>query len=327
MAKREARSISRGVAASRVAHAGRVLASLLLVVVVLVGNAWGQAPELVIEPDFMYLGSFSTFDALGSDIYAGTSTMSVLSSEPWQVEVVLEGPIHRTMDGLELPLARIADTHPGVPAGVIDLQPYVYESGSGSADWYVMDGDWLELASGLEAYLDPGDPPGTYEVTMVARLLDAGGLPTTDYVTSTLQFDVQPWVSLEDVLPDSYVGVPEGEFVGESPLTVVRIASNTSWSLAVRGTADLIREGDEDEVLPLTNLSVCTESVGGERPWRSGCETVQLDPIVLVVSSEPPPFDVSIVEIPVFVRFEGEPPLPWGRYGTSLVFEATANGY
>jgi hypothetical protein len=104
--------------------------------------------------------------------------------------------------------------------------------------------------------------------------------------------------------------------------------SNTSWTLTVSGTADLIQEGDDDEILPLTSLSVCTdESSGGERPWRSGCETVQLNPIVLAVSSEPPPFDVSVVETAVFVRFEGEPPLPWGRYGTSLVFEATANGY
>lgn len=290
----------------------------------------GVEPEIELDPVFFYLGSFSTLDPLESDIIPGSTELRFVSVDPWQLELQLEGPIRRTTDGLELPLERLLDTHPEIPPEIVNLQPYIHDSGAGSQTARVISGDWLDLAMGLQAYLQPGDPPGTYEATLLARLLDDQGSPVTDHAQVTLEFDIAPWVHfIVKPLPDCEITVPEGGFVGESGIVLVTLGSNSDWILYVYALADLVRDGGS-HTLPVTSLSVCSEefsSRGGWRPRRSGCETVQMNPIALVVGSGPSPFTVAEEEIPIFVRFESAPPLPAGRYWTSLMFEATVDGF
>ena len=309
---------------------GALIALLCLAMFLCTSVASAQEPVTIsIDPNYHYLGSISTLTSLDSVIVAGTTTITIYSPGPWQLEVQLEGPMSRTSDGLELPLQRLSETHPGIPLEIVNLQPYVIDNGSGASQPFEIDGDWLDLASGLEAYLDQGDPPGTYEITMMSRVLDGDGNPMTGYVHLTMQFDIDRWVSFEtSILPDAEISLPEGSVQGESPTILVSLTSNTSWTLTVQGTGDLeMIEGEE--VLALSGLSVCTEDAGGngERPRRSGCETVQVDPVVLVEGEAPPPFMVALEEIPVFLRYVGAPPLPSGRFGTSLLFEALVTGF
>ncbi|MFH1689088.1 MAG: hypothetical protein ABIE42_02485 [Candidatus Eisenbacteria bacterium] len=282
------------------------------------------------DPPLVHLGSFSTLEPLESDLVSGTTDIVIISTEPWWLEVQVAGPIHRISDGLELPMERVPEAYPGIPDEIINLQPYIYNWASGSESPVIISGEWLELSTIVEAYLEPGDPPGTYEAVLFARLLDSDGSPVTGYETLTMQFDVEPWVDLVmTTLPDYEISVPDGTFEGEGDVVLVSLASNTSWVLSVRGTGDLLDE-QGGGAIGVSALSVCGEEVGGgitRRPWRSGCETVQLSPTALAAGGEPDPFTVSLVEIPIFFRFEGEPPLPAGRYGASLVFEATANGF
>jgi hypothetical protein len=314
---------------AEVGSKGARVSLLCLAMILCTSIASSQEPVTIsIDPSFHYLGSISTLSSLDSVLVAGTTTMTIYSPGPWQLEVQLEGPMSRTSDGLELPLQRLSETHPGIPLEIVNLQPYVIDNGSGASQPFEIDGDWLDLASGLEAYLDQGDPPGTYEITMLSRVLDGDGNPMTDYVPLTMQFDIDSWVSFEtSVLPDAEISLPEGSVQGESPTILVSLTSNTSWTLTVEGTGDLeMIEGEE--VLSLDGLSICTEDTGnGERPRRSGCEAVQVDPVVLVEGEAPPPFMVAVEEIPVFLTYEGSPPLPSGRFGTSLLFEALVTGF
>ncbi len=309
---------------------GALIMLLCLAMILCTSVASAQEPVTIsVDPSYHYLGSISTLSSLDSVLVAGTATMTIYSQEPWQLEVQLEGPMSRTSDGLELPLQRLSETHPGIPLEIVNLQPYIMDNGSGASQPFEIDGDWLDLASGLEAYLDPGDPPGTYEITMMSRVLDGDGNPVTDYVPLTMQFDIDRWVSFEtSILPDAEISLPEGSVQGESPTVLVSLSSNTSWTLTAQGTGDLEMIGGE-EMLSLDGLSVCTEETGGnrERPRRSECVAVQVDPVVLVEGEAPLPFTVAVEEIPVFLTYEGAPPLPSGRFGTSLLFEALVTGF
>lgn len=321
----------RGATAGRAWNAltsGAFLAALIAVAM-LCGAASAEAePEIRVSPSRFYVGSFSTIEPLQSDLIPGSTVVSLSVPDSWKLEILLEGPPRRTTDGLGLPLARLQETNPDVPPEFANLQSYVYNEGHGDDDWIDITGDWLDLAAGLETYLQPGDPAGSYEATLLLRLLDGDGNPTTDRVSMTMEFDIKPWVVFStSVLPACEVHVVEGEFQGESAIVLVSVASNTAWSLSVRGTGDLVSESGG--ALPMAALSVCTEESGGGvwRPWRSECEVVQPNAVTLVVGDEPEPFLVTYEEIPVFLRFEGEPPLSAGRYGTSLEFEVTAMGF
>jgi hypothetical protein len=85
---------------------------------------------------------------------------------------------------------------------------------------------------------------------------------------------------------------------------------------------------DGEAVIPMDVMSACVVDRGvGWRPQRSECETIENGPVALVVGEEPLPFSVTVQQIPVYIRFDGIPPLAAGRYGTSLAFEAEVVGF
>jgi len=303
---------------------GLALAAVALLLAV---PAPAQEPTVEFDPPFFYIGSFSTLMPLQSDMLSGVTVLRVLSDVSWQLELILEGPIRRTLDGLELPLSRIAVVHPQVPNEVANLQPYIHTKRAGSEIPYEVEADWVRLATGLQAYLDLEDPPGTYELTVLARLLDLDGAPLTGYASCTLQFDVEPWISFSSMpLPACEVQVPDGGYAGESQTVVLSLITNSSWRILVHAQADLIGL-DGGVVVPVDVLSACVVDIGKEwRPQRSECETIQNGPVVLVVGEQPQPFSVTVQQIPVYLTYSGVELLGAGWYGTSLVFEAEVVG-
>lgn len=301
---------------------------VVVLLAVLAAPVPAQEPTVEFQPAFFYIGNFSTLLPLESDMLSGTTVLRVLSDVSWQLELILEGPVRRTRDGLELPLSRVAVVHPEVPNEVVNLQPYIYTTRAGSEIPYEVEADWLRLATGLQAYLQIEDPPGTYELTVLARLLDPAGAPLTGYASCTLQFDLEPWVRFSPMaLPACEVQVPDGGFMGESQTVMLNLLSNSSWRISVHAQSDLIGlEGGD--VVPIDVLSACVVDDGKEwRPQRSECETIQNGPVVLVVGEEPIPFTLAVQQIPVYLSFSGSEPLGAGWYGSSLVFEAEIVGY
>jgi hypothetical protein len=287
----------------------------------LASSSPAAATTLEITPAFMNLGSLSTLDPIDNQLMSGTTTISIQSDQDWGFEVRLAGPIRLVGGSLALPLERALETHPIVPPEVLNLEPHVLRSGQGDASTQEFARDWLELQSILQEYLTAGDPPGTYEFTILSRLLDTNGAPLTDLVPLTVQFDILPWVDLAEVqLPDFRIPLADGASEGESWLVPVTLRTNTGWQLLVAGPGPLPRQDGVIE-FDLSKLSACAEDFSGpSQVIRSGCASLSTEPSLVAEGSAPPPFSVATVDIPLKFRFQGDAVIPVGTYGVEVSF-------
>ena len=283
-----------------------------------------SAAQLRFEPAFAYLGTFSTLDPLNSDASPGRISLGIQADGDWRLEVRMREPLRRTSDGLALPTDRAPGASVSVPSPVFSLEPHVVLSGPGSSESGEVLHDWRELAKALEGYLDRGDPPGTYEGTLLGRLLDPSGAALTEYVSMSVQFDIAPWVQIVDHdVPDFSVPVLDGALEGESPTATVRLVSNSSWTLLVSG--GLERESRSQGIaFDPDGLSACalTEGQARWRVLRPGCVPLGPEPQSFIVGDAPQPFSVSNEEIPVVIRFRTEQAVPAGAYGAAVSFTA-----
>ena len=279
--------------------------------------------QLRFEPGYAHLGSFSTLDPLDSDVSPGRISVGIQSDGDWRLEVRMREPLRRIADGLALPTDRAPGSGVSEPSPIFSLEPHVVLSGPGSSDSSEVLHDWRELAKALEEYLDRGDPPGTYEGTLVARLVDPSGSPLTDYVSLSIRFDLEPWVQIVDRdAPDISVPVLGGALEGESPAAAVRLMSNSSWTLLVSGGQE--SESRNHGIALDGGLSACALTEGQTR-WRllrPGCVPLGPEPQSFIAGEAPQPFSVSNDEIPVVIRFRTERAVPAGAYRAAVRFTA-----
>lgn len=282
----------------------------------------GRAAQLRFESGSAYLGSFSTLDPLDSAVSPAGIAVRIRADRDWRLEIRFREPLRRTADGLALPTARAPR---GAAQPIISLEPHVVLLGSGSRESGEVFREWRELPKAIEAYLDRGDPPGTYQGTLLARLLDTSGAPLTDYVSMSIQFDIARWVEIVDHdVPDFSVAVRDEVLDAESPIAAVRLASNTSWTLFVSGEQKPEPRKKKDGGLALSSLSACapTEGQGGWRLLKSACVPLGAEPQALIAGDAPPPFSVSNQEIPIVVRHRTAHSVPAGAYGAAVRFTA-----
>ena len=282
------------------------------------------AAQLRFEPGSGYLGSFSTLDPLESDVAPGRISVRVQSDVDWRLEVRMREPLRRTADGLVLPTERAPGARGAGPSPIFSLEPHVALSGPASRGSDSVLRDWHELAKALEDYLDRNDPPGTYEGTLLGRLLDSSGDPLTDYVALSIQFDIAPWVEIVDHdVPDFSVPVTDGALEGESPTAAVRLVSNSSWTLLVSGGQE---PGPRNHGIGFDpgGLSACalTEGQARWRLLRPGCVPLGPEPQAFIAGDAPRPFSLSNEEIPVVIRFRTAQAIPAGAYGATVRFTA-----
>ena len=285
---------------------------------------FASATQLRFEPGTAYLGTFSTLDPLDSDVSLGRVSVGIQSGEDWRLEIRLREPLRRTADGLTLPTDRAPGSSGSVPPPIFSPGPHIVLSGSASSESGGGVRDWLEVAKALEEYLDRGDPPGTYEGTLLGRLLDSSGSPLTEYVSLSIQFDIAPWVQIVDHdIPDFSVPVLDGALEGESPTAAVRLVSNSSWVLLVSGG-----QGPEPRNQGIAfdpgGLSVCALTEGQAR-WKllgAGCVPLGSEPQSFIAGDAPQPFSISNEEIPVVIRFQTKHAVPAGVYGAAVRFTA-----
>lgn len=280
--------------------------------------------QLRFVPGFAHLGTFSTLDPLDSAVSPGGISVGILSDEDWRLEVRMREPLRRTADGLALPTDRAPGASVSAPSPIFSMEPHVVLSGTRSSESGEVLRDWRGLAEALEGYLNRGDPPGTYEGTLLGRLLDPSGSPLTDYASLSVQFDIAPWVQIVDHdLPDFSVPVLDGALEGESPTAAVRLVSNSSWTLLVSGGQG---PGPRNQGIAFDSggLSACalTEGQAGWRLQSPGCVQLGPEPQSLIVGDAPQPFTVSIEEIPVVIRFRTGQAVPAGAYGAAVRFTA-----
>ncbi len=299
-------------------------AALLAVLAFVAFPRLASAAELRFEPGVAYLGSFSTLDPLDSDVSRDGISVELQSDADWRLEVRMTSPPHRTADGLALapnraPGSRSSSRPPG-----FSLEPQILMFGQGANRSGEVRRDWRGLARALEDYLDRGDPPGSYEVTLAGRLLDAAGGPLTDYTSLSIRFDVVPWVQIVDRrIPDFAVMVLDGALEGVSPSQTVRLVSNSSWSLLVSGGQEVEARAPKCVVHP-GELSACAQADGQTRwrPFGPGYVPLGQEPQSLVVGDAPEPFSVADEIVPIVIRFHTENFIPAGRYGAALCFTA-----
>lgn len=226
------------------------------------------------------------------------------------------------MDGLALPHARPPR---GAVIQLISLEPHVVLLGGGSRDNVEQLRELRELPKAVEAYLERGDPPGIYQGTLLARLLDTSGAPLTAYVSMSIQFEVARWVEIVDHdVPDFSVAVRDEVLDAESPLAAVRLVSNTSWTLFVSGERKPESRKKRDDGFALSSLSACapTDGAGSWRLLESACVPLGAEPRALIAGEAPPPFTVSNQEIPIVVRYRTPRSIPAGAYGAAVRFTA-----
>ncbi|HVP15093.1 MAG TPA: hypothetical protein VMS88_06090 [Terriglobales bacterium] len=282
------------------------------------------AAELTWTPGFAYLGSFSTLDPLDTKVIPAQTAFHVRSDVDWQLEIRLGGPFRRTADGLTLPLERVPEGHPTVPAWIRGRVPFIAATGSGSPELRDLTHDWNEVTTALGDYLERGDPPGTYEGTLLTRLLGSSGEPSTDFVPVTIQFDVEPWVEIvRQDLPDFHVVLPDGLLDGASEEAVLSITSNSSWWLTVSG--EQAGRPVQATGFDVERLSLCVAAGSGLGSWRllgPECQPVGMDPRPFVAGDAPQPFTVATGEIPVAMRFQTDQAIRAGTYGATVRFSA-----
>lgn len=287
-------------------------------------------PVLSADPAFFQVGSFSSRNPLQSETHPGSTDVHILSSGPWRLEIQLEGPMRRIPDGLELPLDRAARRLPGIAPELLDLQPSVFASGSGSPVDVPLTVDWLDLATGLQTYLDPYDPAGTYEVSLHGRLLDPdAGTALTDDVTVTMQFEIQPWAEfLAAGLPPYEIVLDGADPFGSGAVGVLSITGNAGWKLCCLHAGDLTAP-DGGAVLAASDLKICLESTippDGWLPVQPGCRPVGEGPLDLAVCSANQDPGEHVHDVPFHLVYEGPEPPPAGRYRTMLEFEISVQG-
>ena len=281
----------------------------------------GRAAELRFEPSSAHLGSFSTLNPLESAVSPAKISVRIQADRPWRLEVRLREPLRRIDDRLALPTTRVRNS-PAISAPTFTLEPRVIMSGPGTrGSAEVL--EWRDLAKAVEAYLELADPPGTYQGTLVGRLLDSSGAPLTGPVSMSIQFDVARWVEIvDDDVPEFSVAVGDETIDSESPMAAVRLISNTSWTLFISG--DPARPPHKAVALAPGTLTACApiDGPGGWRPLKSGCAPLGVEPVALVTGEAPPPFSVSNQEIPIVVRYRTARSVPAGAYGAAVRFTA-----
>jgi hypothetical protein len=288
--------------------------------------AWGPAASadpapLRWTPADVGLGSFSTIEPLECRLSASHATVQVRCDRAWRLELRLREPFRRGSDGLVLAPDRPGAVGPA-PA-ILDLRPWIGATGDGTRRQ--ADFDWRDLSRALQASLGRGDPPGSYEGTLLTRLLDAAsGEALSEIVPLTVRFEIAPWVRiLGQPLPDFEVNVDGRE--GESQPEVLEVVSNAAWRVALAGKRRNDSPGEEAD-FRLDALTACASAGGRWRCVGPACLTLRADGQEWLAGDAPEPFSLATAEIPVVIRYRGNRILTTGRYGAALRFVASVAG-
>jgi hypothetical protein len=247
----------------------------------------------------------------------------------WQIEILMPVAPRRVDDsGQPLGLRRPIPPSP-IPEGLFALRPCIVAAGPPSERWHELEVDWREVGSALERILDPLTPPGTYQASLLARLVDREGRALTDCVGATVRFDIAGWVRMSEEIPPVEITFDGGDLVGqvfESCVTSILMTGNTAWQLDVAQAGMLTSEDGQTEI-PRASFTVSVPRAGpGDESQAAQPGTLALDgnPLTIYAEDSAPSGDEGFLEIPVVVRVDSDEPLPAGRYRLTLVFEARA---
>jgi hypothetical protein len=305
------------------------LAFLICIAVPCGARAENPPASLEVEPVFCDLGYLSLDTPLDSEIRAGTTHLRVVSSVDWQIEILMPAAPRRLDNGGQTLGVRHPVPPTLIPEGLFSLQPCVVAAGRSSDHPQQIKLDWREVASALERILDPLTPPGTYQASLLVRLIDGQGRSLADCLTTTVQFDIAGWVRMSEEIPPVEMNLDGASLVGEvfiSNVTSILMTGNTAWQLSVAQAGEMVSEDGRTEI-PRASLTVSVprEIPGGEsKVVPPGSLGVDGDLVTVYIEDSAPDPDGNFAEIPVVVRLDSDEPLPAGRYRLTLVFEARA---
>jgi len=284
--------------------------------------------KLDIDPALCDLGLLSPEDPLDSEMTPGKTTVRLLSSGDWRIEIVLAGPIRRLNDGLELPPPDPSEVIAPIPGELFSLLPSTVASGEGSNEWQELEVDWREVATALEHGLDVNSMSGVYGSSLIARLVDPEGQSLTAGIHVTVQFEVSRWVRVSEGIADIDLSFAAGDWdvINETASTSLLVGGNVSWRLSSARVGEMSNEEGLTD-LPVPGIAVYVpgeELAPGLEPAVAGYVTLGEEPVTIVLANPESPSSGSLEDIPIVVRLEADEPLPAGRYRMTLVFEASA---
>jgi hypothetical protein len=285
--------------------------------------------QLIIEPAFAYLGSYSGHSEMDSDPLPGSMTVSVLSLVDWRLEVSALEPFTRIDDGLQLPAERWVLIYPDVSPDAY-FEPHLALSGGGSQDWFHHVEDWSLVQAILQDYLTPDDPPGRYRTRFLCVLVTEAGQQLADPIEVTTEFTVDPWVKLDLLDETASLDVqwsPETGAYGESEPFGVAIRGNSSWSLSVSLLEPPLMMGYDADYIDLA-VDVIPPEAGAN--WISELTDPELlGSASLICASGYDPFPFALNEEVVFFRFilDSGMVVSSGSYEADVRFEISTETY
>lgn len=273
-----------------------------------------------VVPGSISLGAFTGENPNDCILNPGTTAISIVSPEPWQVVVRLAQPVRRLEDNLELPLERAQQLFPDLPAPFFSSLPAQLDYGPGGEDVQTLNYGWQLLQMRLLQYLERSDPPGMYEGMLQFDLQNRDGVALADPVFVTLELEIQPQVVIEVSEANPGISVDHaGDPTDSEPLVII-VRANCSWELSVSCATKLQRDdGGFSYQLPRLLWQIPENS-----QWESFTTDYQpatTTPMLVARGEAPAPFESGEVDIPFLVRVETDRITDATGYSCDLRFE------
>ncbi len=278
-------------------------------------SAFGQA-TLNVEPRFASLGSFAAQDPGSNSLNPGTTVLKINSRDPWAAYVTLVQPARRLSDNLELPIERIRQLFPDM-ADLCNGLPVRLDYGPGSAEDQTVSYDWQPVQSRIAQYLEPADPPGVYRFIVRMELQDRDGQEISNRVALTTEFSIQPHVAVELSDPSFRFTVEHPGEPQESDPVYIRILANTSWTLDLTWTGDLVQNGTDFHI----DWSRISWMTGTGDEWESllpAYVPVSLAAVTAARGNAPAPFTLTDISIPLQLQVQSDRTTIGGTYESGL---------
>ncbi len=303
--------------------AGRISPQIgLFVVFLCLSCAFPSLAQTAFEvvPGAISLGAFTGEDPSQCILNPGTTALSIVSPDPWQVVVRLVQPVRRLDDNLELPLERAQQLFPDLPAPFFSMLPVQLDYGPGGGDVQTLSYGWQLLQMRLIQYLERSDPPGIYQGMLQFDLQNREGVTLTDPVFVTLELEIQPQVAIEVSEANPGIIVDNaGEPTDTEPLVII-IRANCAWELSVSCIEDIVRDdGGFSYQLPRLFWQIPDGS-----QWESLTPVyvpASTSPYVVARGEAPPPFEPGEVDLPFQMRVETDRITDATGYSCDLRFD------
>jgi hypothetical protein len=271
-----------------------------------------------VQPPEILLGQFSAADPIQNGLLPGETTVSIQSSEPWELFVTLQEPVRRLSDGLELPLERIQEIFADVPPQLMNFAPARFDYGPGSTELQEWHYDWQLVQMRLVEFLVRSDPPGIFRTVLQLDLLARDGAQLAQPIQVVFEFEILPWVLIS--LPDyDLICSVSDEGDAFSEPYPVHVSSNAQWDMQVTCSENL-SDIDSDRFAELSRLSWMIWQGADWESMLPDFVPVLTTPQLAAHGNAPPPFTIFEADIPIQTHFDNMGFLYSGNFGTDFTF-------